>query len=168
MNPKISDFGLARIFGRDQTQAVTNRVVGTYGYMAPEYVMRGNYSVKSDAFSFGVMVLEIVTGRKNNDCYNSQRSEDLLTTVWEHWEAGTVTELVDPSMNGSFPEGDVLRCIHIGLLCVQGDPAVRPVMSSVVMMLGTDTITLQAPTKPVFFARSRGANTDVPTVSVHG
>uniref|UniRef100_A0A453BCI8 Uncharacterized protein n=1 Tax=Aegilops tauschii subsp. strangulata TaxID=200361 RepID=A0A453BCI8_AEGTS len=81
MNPKISDFGLARLFGRDQTQAVTSRVVGTYGYMAPEYVMRGNYSVKSDAFSFGVMVLEIVTGRKNNDCYNSQQSEDLLTTV---------------------------------------------------------------------------------------
>ncbi|ONM58038.1 Cysteine-rich receptor-like protein kinase 10 [Zea mays] len=75
MNPKISDFGLARIFGRDQTQAVTSRVVGTYGYMAPEYMMRGNYSVKSDAFSFGVMVLEIVTGRKN-----SNDGCDLLTT----------------------------------------------------------------------------------------
>ncbi|XP_015694811.2 cysteine-rich receptor-like protein kinase 6 isoform X2 [Oryza brachyantha] len=81
MNPKISDFGLARIFGRDQTQAVTNRVVGTYGYMAPEYMMRGNYSVKSDAFSFGVMVLEIVTGRKNNDLYSSPQSLDLLTTI---------------------------------------------------------------------------------------
>uniref|UniRef100_A0ACD5V1U0 Uncharacterized protein n=1 Tax=Avena sativa TaxID=4498 RepID=A0ACD5V1U0_AVESA len=81
MNPKISDFGLARLFKRDQTHGVTNRIVGTYGYMAPEYLMRGNYSVKSDAFSFGVMVLEIVTGRKNNDGYNSQQSEDLLTTV---------------------------------------------------------------------------------------
>ncbi|XP_062190053.1 cysteine-rich receptor-like protein kinase 6 [Phragmites australis] len=168
MNPKISDFGLARIFGRDQTQAVTNRVVGTYGYMAPEYVMRGNYSVKSDAFSFGVMVLEIVTGRKNNDCYNSLKSEDLLTTVWEHWEAGTVAELVDPSVNGSFTEGDVLRCFHVGLLCVQGDPEVRPVMSSVLMMLGSDTITLQAPSKPAFFARNSGANTDVSTESVQG
>ncbi|CAN6226019.1 unnamed protein product [Urochloa humidicola] len=84
MNPKISDFGLARIFGRDQTQAVTTRVVGTYGYMAPEYLMRGNYSVKSDAFSFGVMVLEIVTGRKNDNSNYSGRSEDLLTTVWGH------------------------------------------------------------------------------------
>ncbi|VAH11333.1 unnamed protein product [Triticum turgidum subsp. durum] len=81
MNPKISDFGLAKIFGRDQTQGVTNRVIGTYGYMAPEYVMRGNYSVKSDAFSFGVLVLEIMTGKKNSDCYNSQQSQDLLTTV---------------------------------------------------------------------------------------
>ncbi|XP_062190683.1 cysteine-rich receptor-like protein kinase 6 [Phragmites australis] len=168
MNPKISDFGLARIFGRDQTQAVTNRVVGTYGYMAPEYVMRGNYSVKSDVFSFGVMMLEIITGRKNNDCYNSGRSEDLLTTVWEHWEAGTVAEMVDPCLGGSFPVGDVLRCTHIGLLCVQGDAAVRPVMSSVVMMLGSDTITLQAPSKPAFFARNGAGNAALSTASVQG
>ncbi|KAK8452956.1 hypothetical protein SEVIR_5G204800v4 [Setaria viridis] len=83
MNPRISDFGLARIFSHDQTQAVTKSFVGTYGYMAPEYVMRGNYSVKSDAFSFGVMVLEIVTGRNNNDSYNSKQSGDLLNTVSE-------------------------------------------------------------------------------------
>ncbi|XP_066400146.1 cysteine-rich receptor-like protein kinase 6 [Miscanthus floridulus] len=163
MSPKISDFGLARIFVQDQTQAVTSRVVGTYGYMAPEYMMRGTYSVKSDAFSFGVMLLEIVTGRKNNNdgC-------NLLTTVWIHWEAGTVAELVEPSMGGSFPEGDVLRCVHIGLLCVQADPAARPVMSSVVMMLGSDTVTLQAPSKPGFFARNNNANTAVSTVSLSG
>ncbi|RLM85296.1 hypothetical protein C2845_PM04G27450 [Panicum miliaceum] len=170
MNPKISDFGLARIFGRDQTQAVTSRVVGTYGYMAPEYLMRGNYSVKSDAFSFGVMVLEIVTGRKNSSDggYRPQQSGDLLTTVWEHWEAGTVAELVDPSMGGSFPAGDVNRCVHVGLLCVQGDPAARPVMSAVVMMLGSDTVTLQAPSKPGFFARSNSANAAASTVSLTG
>ncbi|WVZ66195.1 hypothetical protein U9M48_015453 [Paspalum notatum var. saurae] len=153
MNPKISDFGLARIFGRDQTQAVTSRVVGTYGYMAPEYLMRGNYSVKSDAFSFGVMVLEIITGRKNNDSGNTHNSGDLLTTVWEHWEAETVTELVDPSMGGSFAKGEVMRCVHVGLACVQGDPAARPVMSSVVTMLRTDKGTLEAPCKPAFLAR---------------
>ncbi|CAN6211875.1 unnamed protein product [Urochloa humidicola] len=159
MNPKISDFGLARIFGRDQTQAITSRVVGTYGYMAPEYLNRGNYSVKSDAFSFGVMVLEIVTGRKNNSDGNKpQQSGDLLTTVWEHWEAGTAAELVDPRMTGSFPVGDVLRCVHIGLLCVQGDPVARPVMSSVVMMLGSETVTLPAPSKPAFIARNNGTS----------
>ncbi|TVU38680.1 hypothetical protein EJB05_12064, partial [Eragrostis curvula] len=167
MNPKISDFGLARIFSWDQTQAVTKSVVGTYGYMAPEYVMRGNYSVKSDAFSFGVMVLEIVTGM-NNDCYDSKQSGELLNTVWEHWETGTVMELVDPSMNGGFPEGDVLRCIHIGLLCVQGDPAARPVMSSVVMMLGSETVVLQAPSKPAFVTRKGVANTTDSTVSLQG
>ncbi|WVZ66186.1 hypothetical protein U9M48_015446 [Paspalum notatum var. saurae] len=166
MNPKISDFGLARIFERDQTQGVTGRIVGTLsvysclrqnselinepGYTAPEYAMRGKYSVKSDAFSFGVMVLEIVTGRSCND-WNSAgtRSQDLLSTVWEHWDAGTATATIDPCLGGgNFPVGQVLRCIHIGLLCVQGDPAARPVLSSVVMMLGSDTMTLQAPSKP--------------------
>ncbi|CAN6208072.1 unnamed protein product [Urochloa humidicola] len=157
MNPKISDFGLARILGREQSQAVTNHVVGTYGYMAPEYVMRGNYSVKSDAFSFGVMVLEIVTGRKNKDCSDSRRSDDLLTSIWEHWMAGTVLEMVDPAMDGCFSEDDVRRCIYIGLLCVQGNPGDRPVMSSVVMMLGSNTVSLQAPSKPASFA-SNGAS----------
>ncbi|CAN6381447.1 unnamed protein product [Urochloa humidicola] len=145
MNPKIADFGLARIFSRDQTHAVTNRLIGTNGYMAPEYLMRGNYSVRSDAFSFGVIVLEIVTGRKNYDW---------VQVVWEHWEAGTVKELVDPSMGGRFHEADVMRCTHIGLLCVQHDPAVRPAMSSVVTMLGSDTVALPAPSKPEFFART--------------
>lgn len=155
MSPKISDFGLAKIFGRDQTQGITNSVVGTHGYMAPEYMMRGNYSVKSDAFSFGVMVLEIVTGRKNNDD-NSRQSEDLLTKVWEHWTAGTMLEVVDPCMNGSFLEKEVLKCVHIGLLCVQGNPADRPTMSAVVIMLGSETITLHALSKP----RTNGAGSD--------
>ncbi|CAL5062373.1 unnamed protein product [Urochloa decumbens] len=164
MNPKISDFGLARIFGRDQTQAVTKRVVGTYGYMAPEYVTRGNYSVKSDAFCFGVIVLEIITGRKNSGCSNSGSPEDLLTMVWEHWEAGTATETVDPCMGGSFSEGDLLKCIHVGLLCVQGDPAVRPVMSSVVTMLGSDTVNFQedqAPSKPAFLSGNTADDQDL-------
>ncbi|KAG8080244.1 hypothetical protein GUJ93_ZPchr0007g6025 [Zizania palustris] len=139
---------------RDQTQAVTKRVIGTFGYMAPEYQMRGNYSIKSDTFSFGVMVLEIVTGRKNNESYNSQQSEDLLTKVWEQWVAGTVLQTVDPSMNGSFSESDVLRCINVGLLCVQGNPTDRPLMSAVVLMLGSETVELQAPSKPTFFSRN--------------
>lgn len=158
-NPKISDFGLAKIFERDQTQGITNRVVGTYGYMAPEYMMRGNYSVKSDAFSFGVMVLEIVTGKKNNDD-NSGQSGDLLTTVWAHWTTGTMLEVVDPCMNGSFSEKEVLKCIHIGLLCVQGNPADRPTMSAVVMMLGSETYTLHAPSKPLFCSRRNDTGAD--------
>nr|BAJ95198.1 predicted protein [Hordeum vulgare subsp. vulgare] len=157
--PKISDFGLAKIFGRDQTQGVTNRVVGTHGYMAPEYMMRGNYSVKSDAFSFGVMVLEIVTGRKNNDD-SSGKSEDLLTTVWEHSTTSTVLEVVDPCMNGSFLEKEVLRCVQIGLLCVQENPVDRPTMSTVVTMLGGETFTLPAPSKPPFCSRKNGTCAD--------
>jgi len=155
MNPKISDFGLARLFGRDQTQGVTSRVIGTYGYMAPEYVMRGNYSMKSDVFSFGVMVLEIVTGRKNND---TTQSEDLLTTIWEHWSAGTVLETMDSCMNSSFTESDVIRCIQVGLLCVQENPVDRPAMSVVGMMLGSDTVSLGTPSKPAFTFYARNTN----------
>ncbi|KAG8099766.1 hypothetical protein GUJ93_ZPchr0013g34536 [Zizania palustris] len=80
-SPKISDFGLARLFGGDQTQDITDRVVGTYGYMAPEYAMRGHYSVKSDVFSFGVLILEIVTGKRNSGSFNSEESVDLLSIV---------------------------------------------------------------------------------------
>ncbi|RCV13387.1 hypothetical protein SETIT_2G342100v2 [Setaria italica] len=160
MNPKISDFGLARLFGRDQTQGVTNHVVGTYGYMAPEYLTRGSYSVKSDVFSFGVMVLEIVTGKKHNGRHDDdgRRSpaQDILSFVWEHWTAGAVPEaIVDPRMGTGFSRSDVLRCVHIGLLCVQEDPADRPVMSSVVMMLGSDTVSLRNPSSPAFYGRNR-------------
>ncbi|KAF8689297.1 hypothetical protein HU200_042092 [Digitaria exilis] len=158
MNPKIADFGLARIFGRDQIQDVSKHVVGTYGYMAPEYVTRGNYSVKSDVFSFGVMVLEIITGRKKSKHNsNPRQSEDLLTMVWEHWKAGRVLETIDPSMNGIFSEDDARRCAQIALLCVQDNPVDRPVMSSVVMMLGSNTVSLQVPSKPEFFVRNGGA-----------
>ncbi|KAJ0455120.1 putative protein kinase RLK-Pelle-DLSV family [Helianthus annuus] len=65
MNPKISDFGMARIICGSQTRAMTNRIVGTYGYMSPEYAMHGHFSVKSDVFSLGVLVLEIISGKKN-------------------------------------------------------------------------------------------------------
>lgn len=68
--------------------------------------------------------------------------------IWEHWETGTVTQIVDPCMGGNFPESDVLRCVHAGLLCVQGDPVLRPTMSSVLTMLDSDRVTLQAPCKP--------------------
>jgi len=91
-----------------------------------------------------------------------------MVQVWEHWEAGAVAELADPSMGGSFPAGDVIRCVHVGLLCVQGDPAARPVMSAVVMMLGSDTVTLQAPSKPGFFARSNSTKAAASTVSLTG
>ncbi|KAL6656683.1 hypothetical protein ACP70R_004463 [Stipagrostis hirtigluma subsp. patula] len=127
LNPKISDFGLARLIEGDKTKDVTNRVAGTFGYMAPEYVIRGHYSTKSDVFSFGVLVLEIITGRRNCGS-NSEQSVDLLTLIWEHWTRGTILEIVDPLL-GSVSEDQVLTCVHLGLLCVQENPTERPTMS---------------------------------------
>ncbi|XXG69555.1 hypothetical protein AAC387_Pa06g2389 [Persea americana] len=98
MNPKISDFGLARIVDRNESRANTNRVVGTYGYMSPEYAMEGVFSVKSDVYSFGVLLLEIVTGNKNSNFYCFDRSLNLLAYAWELWKEGKIIELMDRSL----------------------------------------------------------------------
>ncbi|KAM3385135.1 hypothetical protein ACQJBY_009220 [Aegilops geniculata] len=149
-NPKISDFGLAKIFGGDQSEDVTRRIAGTYGYMAPEYAMRGQYSVKSDVFSFGVLVLEIITGRRNSGSYNTEQDVDLLNLVWEHWTRGNVVELMDPSLSNHPPVDQVLKCIHVGLLCVQRKPASRPTMSSVNIMFSSHTVRLPSLSRPAF------------------
>ncbi|XP_077243380.1 G-type lectin S-receptor-like serine/threonine-protein kinase At4g27290 isoform X2 [Tasmannia lanceolata] len=149
MNPKISDFGMARIFGVNQTQANTHRVVGSYGYMSPEYAMNGLFSVKSDVFSFGVILLEIISGKKNSH-YNDDPSVTLIGCAWDLWKESRALELLDPSiMVNSRAENEVLRCIHVGLLCVQESPGDRPTMSTVVFMLGNET-TMHQPKKPAF------------------
>ncbi|XP_075666625.1 cysteine-rich receptor-like protein kinase 10 [Castanea sativa] len=159
MNPKISDFGMARIFGVDQTQGNTSRIVGTYGYMSPEYAMHGEFSVKSDVYSFGVLVLEIITGKKNSNFYESEVAEDLLSYVWIHWRDGRPLELLDPALGDSFSRDEVMRCIHIGLLCVQEDPADRPTMATIVLTLTSGSVSLQAPPQPAFFAKT---DTNIP------
>lgn len=150
MNPKISDFGMARIFGSNQIEANTNRVVGTYGYMAPEYAMEGIYSVKSDVFSFGVLLLEIASGRKNSGFHLAGHGHSLLTYAWELWSAGQALELMDPLLADTYEETEVLKCVQIGLLCVQEDPADRPTMSDVIHMLGSSTMPISQPAEPAF------------------
>ncbi|XVF27805.1 hypothetical protein REPUB_Repub14bG0140400 [Reevesia pubescens] len=150
MNPKISDFGMARIFSGDQNEANTNRVVGTYGYMAPEYAMEGLYSIKSDVFSFGVLLLEIITGKRNAGFNKPNRVSSLVAYAWKLWSKGQGMNLMDQLLLESCVDTEVLKCIHIGLLCVQEDPADRPTMSTVVVMLATDTITLPLPAEPAF------------------
>ncbi|XP_059282091.1 cysteine-rich receptor-like protein kinase 10 [Lycium ferocissimum] len=154
MNPKISDFGMARIFG-DQIAEITGRIVGTYGYMSPEYAMHGQYSVKSDVFSFGVLFLEIISGKKNSSFYQSDGAEDLLSYVWKHWRDGTPLNIMDPTIGESYSRNEVIQCIHIGLLCVQEDVNKRPTMASVVIMLNSYSMTKPAPQEPAFFSRSR-------------
>ncbi|CAA0396214.1 unnamed protein product [Arabidopsis thaliana] len=155
MNPKIADFGMARIFGMDQTQQNTSRIVGTYGYMSPEYAMRGQFSMKSDVYSFGVLVLEIISGRKNNSFIETDDAQDLVTHAWRLWRNGTALDLVDPFIADSCRKSEVVRCTHIGLLCVQEDPVKRPAMSTISVMLTSNTMALPAPQQPGFFVRSR-------------
>ncbi|XP_019175101.1 PREDICTED: receptor-like serine/threonine-protein kinase SD1-8 [Ipomoea nil] len=151
MNPKISDFGMARIFGGDETEANnTKRVVGTYGYMSPEYAMDGLFSVKSDVFSFGVLVLEIVSGKKNRGFYNQNNQQNLLGHAWGLWREGRGSELLDPAVGESFSPSEVMRCIQVGLVCVQEQAEDRPNMATVLLMLSSESTTLPQPKHPGF------------------
>ncbi|XP_020272832.1 receptor-like serine/threonine-protein kinase SD1-8 isoform X1 [Asparagus officinalis] len=153
MIPKISDFGLARLFGEDETETKTRRVVGTYGYMPPEYALNGIFSVKSDVFSFGVLVLEIISGRRNKGVYLSASEEYLLGKAWTLWKEGNGLQLIDASLDASVFMTEILRCMKVGLLCVQEQPEDRPIMSFVVWMLGSDHAFLPEPKQPGFMAR---------------
>ncbi|KAK9064212.1 hypothetical protein SSX86_015592 [Deinandra increscens subsp. villosa] len=149
MNPKISDFGLARIFGGDQIEAETHKVVGTHGYMSPEYVMDGIFSTKSDVFSFGVLMLEIVSGKKNRGFVYARRQLNLIGHMWNLWREGKALELIDESIGADgFSQDAALRCIHIGLLCAQENAEDRPDMLKVLLMLSGDVTNLPQPNYP--------------------
>ncbi|RYQ93823.1 hypothetical protein Ahy_B09g100056 isoform A [Arachis hypogaea] len=156
MNPKISDFGMARIVDTDHIQGCTNRVVGTYGYMSPEYAMHGQFSVKSDVFSFGVMVLEIISGKKNSSSFDSCRIDDLLSYAWKLWNSDeSVFQLLDPVLQESYNPNEVERCIQIGLLCVQENPDERPTMGTIASYLTNDSVEMPYPQEPAFFMKGR-------------
>nr|XP_027060767.1 cysteine-rich receptor-like protein kinase 25 [Coffea arabica] len=155
MSPKIADFGMARICGVDQSEGNTNRIAGTFGYMAPEYTRRGQFSVKSDVFSFGVVILEIITGKKNSTFSQSEDSEDLVSYVWEHWRRGEALALLDASIGDSYAQNEVIQCVQVGLLCVEEDVSRRPIMASVVYMLNSNSVILPTPHRPAFFRSNR-------------
>ncbi|XVF04047.1 hypothetical protein REPUB_Repub05bG0047200 [Reevesia pubescens] len=150
MNPKISDFGLARCFGEKETEANTKKVVGTYGYMAPEYAIDGLYSIKSDVFSYGVLVLEIVSGKRNRGFCHPDHQLNLLGHAWRLFAEGKSLELIASTIRDTCNPSEVLRSIHVGLLCVQQSPEDRPSMSNVVLMLGSQG-PLPQPKHPGFF-----------------
>ncbi|KAL5802691.1 hypothetical protein ACOSQ4_030996 [Xanthoceras sorbifolium] len=162
INPKISDFGMARIFRGDEIGANTNEVVGTYGYMSPEYTVDGLFSVKSDVFSFGVLVLEIVSGKKNWRFSHPAHNHNLLGHAWILWKEERPMELIDDNLGDSCPQSEVLRCIHVGLLCVQQRPEDRPV----ILMLGSES-SLPQPKQPGFFTERNLPETDNSSSSNH-
>lgn len=147
LNPKISDFGLARLFPGEDTHVNTFRISGTHGYMAPEYAMHGYLSVKTDVFSYGVLVLEIVSGRKNHDGQLGAEKADLLGYTWKLYQGGKPLELVDPNL-AKYNSDEAAMCTQLGLLCCQQSVPDRPDMNSVHLMLSSDSFTLPRPGKP--------------------
>lgn len=161
--------------------------------MAPEYAYHGQFSIKSDVFSFGVLILEIISGQKNNCFRDRENTEDLLSFVsiyistkvqkptffflihiniiwidggtyvlqaWKNWRDGTPENVIDTIVLSSGSRTEMIRCIHIGLLCVQENAADRPTMASVVLMLNSFSLTLSLPTRPAFFLQSNNISSN--------
>ncbi|EOA22246.1 hypothetical protein CARUB_v10002832mg [Capsella rubella] len=145
MNPKVADFGTARLFDTDETRAETKRIAGTRGYMAPEYLNHGQISAKSDVYSFGVMLLEMIIGERNNNF----KGEGLGSFAWKRWVEGKPESIIDPFLIAD-PRNEIIKLIQIGLLCVQENAAKRPTMSSVIIWLDSDTIIIPLPNAPAF------------------
>ncbi|VAH98407.1 unnamed protein product [Triticum turgidum subsp. durum] len=179
MNPKISDFGLAKIFSSNDIEGNTKRVAGTYGYMAPEYASEGLFSIKSDVFSFGVLILETIHGKRNSSFHKNGDFFNLLGYVsifcipyvklfclsddlylicvlnsfkaWKLWKEERWLEFVDESIVSESHASETMRCINIALLCVQENAADRPTTTSVVTMLSSESIVLPEPKHPAYF-----------------
>ncbi|KAL4639203.1 hypothetical protein ACB092_03G200500 [Castanea dentata] len=159
LNPKISDFGIARIFRGSENQANTKRVIGTYGYMSPEYAMQGFFSEKSDVFSFGVLLLEIVSGRKTTCFYDDQQYYlSLVGFAWKLWNDDNIMALVDPTIWDPCFQMEMLRCIHVGLLCVQELARDRPTVSTIISMLNSEILDLPTPKQLAFTERQIASN----------
>ncbi|KAI7735543.1 hypothetical protein M8C21_032054 [Ambrosia artemisiifolia] len=154
LHPKIADFGLARSFQADKSH-ISTAIAGTLGYMAPEYLAHGQLTEKADVYSFGILILEVVTGMESNRSKTTEYSESLLCIAWEHFKQGTVEEIVDPNLmmhihpNTDFQK-DVIKVVHVGLLCTQEAPSLRPSMSAALKMLAKTDESLPTPSNPPF------------------
>ncbi|KAM0885440.1 hypothetical protein ACQ4PT_030344 [Festuca glaucescens] len=152
MNPKISDFGLAKISTSNNNGGnITRRVVGTYGYMAPEYASEGIFSIKSDVFSFGVIIFEILSGIRNFGNKQCGDFINMLGYAWQLWKEGRWIDLVDATLIPNIHLAKMVRYINIALLCVQASAADRPTMEVVVAMLRSDTMIMAEPMQPAYF-----------------
>ncbi|KAF2544647.1 hypothetical protein F2Q68_00031656 [Brassica cretica] len=166
MNPKISDFGLARMFQGTQFQYSTQRVAGTLGYMSPEYAWAGLFSEKSDIYSFGVLMLEIISGEKISRFTFGDERKGLVAYAWESWCESGGFNLLDRDLNHSCKAYEVSRCVQVGLLCVQHEAADRPNTLQVMSMI-TSTTDLPIPKQPIFAVQTQNVETsnDVSTMS---
>ncbi|CAI0426887.1 unnamed protein product [Linum tenue] len=132
--PKVSDFGLSRIL-RDNSSYVSTRVAGTLGYLAPEYAVSGHLTRKSDVYGYGVLLMEIISGRSVVDFDIELGEHYLVQMAWSTYRAKKLLQIVDPALNMNYSEEEALRFLKISLLCVQETAKRRPMMSTVVEML---------------------------------
>nr|KAJ0226267.1 hypothetical protein LSAT_V11C100008760 [Lactuca sativa] len=154
LKPKISDFGMAKLIEINEFETNTSRVVGTRGYMPPEYMMKGTVSTKTDVFGFGVLLLEIVSNKMNHGSYDVEHPLNLLGL----WNEGRSLELMDPILEESCNPKEVMTCIHVGLLCVQEHAMDRPTMLEVISMLTNEKMHLPKPKRHAFYIERHEAD----------
>ncbi|XP_040362505.1 probable LRR receptor-like serine/threonine-protein kinase At1g53430 isoform X2 [Rosa chinensis] len=134
LNAKISDFGLAKL-DEEENSHISTRIAGTIGYMAPEYAMRGYLTDKADVYSFGIVALEIVSGKSNTNYRPKEEYVYLLDWAYVLQEQGNMLELVDPDLGSNYSKEQAMTMLNLALLCTNPSPTLRPPMSSVVSML---------------------------------
>ncbi|KAL8253627.1 hypothetical protein R6Q59_031848 [Mikania micrantha] len=154
LRAKIADFGLARSFQDDKSH-ISTVIAGTLGYMAPEYLANGQLTEKADVYSFGVLILEVVTGIENNRSKTTEYTDSLVAIAWYHFQKNKVEEIFDPNlMMHIYPninyQKEAKKVVQVGLLCTQEAPSLRPSMSSVLKMLAKDDEPLPLPSNPPF------------------
>ncbi|OMO76086.1 hypothetical protein CCACVL1_15928 [Corchorus capsularis] len=156
LQPKIADFGLVRLLPEDQTH-VSTKFAGTLGYTAPEYALHGQLSEKVDTYSYGVVLLEIISGQKNTETSLDPTAEYLLKRAWGLYQDNMAMEIVDKSLDPSeYNKEDMKRIIEIAFLCTQSSAALRPTMSEVVALLKTlSSLEPRQPTRPAFIDSER-------------
>ncbi|XP_031114475.1 cold-responsive protein kinase 1-like [Ipomoea triloba] len=151
--PKIGDFGLAKLFPENITH-ISTKIAGTTGYLAPEYVIGGQLTLKADVYSFGVLILEVISARSSSSINWGGQQKLLLERAWELYEGGNLLELVDSEL-GQYPEKEVLKYMKVALFCTQANASRRPMMSQVIDMLSKDIrLNEKELTPPGFFQDS--------------
>ncbi|KAF8037047.1 hypothetical protein BT93_B0077 [Corymbia citriodora subsp. variegata] len=151
LTAKIADFGLVRCIAPEKSH-ISTAIAGTLGYIAPEYLMRGQLTEKADVYAFGVLVLEILSGRKNS-VYTPQ-SSSVLQLVWKHYKSNNLAACIDPALRGNFSVLEASNVLQISLLCTQASVELRPPMSLVVEMLHDKDHVVPEPKQPPFLNAS--------------
>ncbi|KAF3957871.1 hypothetical protein CMV_017160 [Castanea mollissima] len=138
LNPKISDFGLAKLY-EEENSHISTRVAGTVGYMAPEYALWGYLTYKADVYSFGIVALEIVAGKNNMKYRPNENFVCLLDWALVSQQKGNLMDLMDPNLKSNFSKEEAVKIMKVALLCTNPSPTLRPTMSAVVSMLEGQT-----------------------------